>query len=64
MISPKKYKKFIKGYKLKQSINERNKKRIEESFLNKIISNSCFLLVKKKKITLSEKKNIKIYSIE
>ena len=32
--TPKNLKKYIEGYKLEQSIDVRNKKKLEESFLN------------------------------
>ena len=53
--TPKNIKKYIEGYKLEQSIDERNKRRIEESFLNQSNSNSYIFNDKRKKqVTLTE----------
>ena len=54
--TPKNLKKYIEGYKLEQSIDVRNKKKLEESFLNQSYNNNSYMFdeKRKKKVTLTE----------
>ena len=54
--TPKNLKKYIEGYKLEQSIDVRNKKKLEESFLNQSYNNNSYMFdeKRKKQVTLTE----------
>ena len=54
--TPKNLKKYIEGYKLEQSIDVRNKKKLEESFLIQSNNNNSYMFdeKRKKKVTLTE----------
>jgi hypothetical protein len=54
--TPKNLKKYIEGYKLEQSIDVRNKKKLEESFINQNYNNNSYMFDEKRKrqVTLTE----------